>query len=215
MTATTSEAFRSRSLDILRLVAVLLVLGRHMEPFPLSFGKNVTFYATRLWQNGGWAGVDLFFVLSGYLIGGLLFAEAKRSGNLRVSRFLLRRGLKIYPAFYVFWRRLWRSWRCSARQCARCRSRPNLSLPAELSRRVVEPHLVARGRGALLLPPAVRSSSAVAAAAAFGASVRDRAAARCRRRGRLPRRCASCWRARFPSTTWSTSFRRTCASTRC
>lgn len=79
-----------------------MVLGRHIEPFPLPFGKNVTFYVTRLWQNGGWTGVDLFFVLSGYLIGGLLFAEAKRSGDIRVGRFLLRRGLKIYPAFYVF-----------------------------------------------------------------------------------------------------------------
>lgn len=99
---TSSGVSRSRSLDILRLVAVLLVLGRHLEPFPIVFGKNLTFYVTRLWQNGGWTGVDLFFVLSGYLIGGLLFAEVNRTGGLRASRFLLRRGLKIYPAFYVF-----------------------------------------------------------------------------------------------------------------
>jgi peptidoglycan/LPS O-acetylase OafA/YrhL len=92
---------RSASLDILRLIAVVLVLGRHMETYPLEFGKGLTFYVTRLWQNGGWTGVDLFFVLSGFLIGGLLFAEVKKTNGLRVGRFLLRRGLKIYPAFYV------------------------------------------------------------------------------------------------------------------
>ncbi len=94
-------SLRSASLDILRLVAVVLVLGRHMETYPLEFGKGLTFYVTRLWQNGGWTGVDLFFVLSGFLIGGLLFAEVKKTNGLRVGRFLFRRGLKIYPGFYV------------------------------------------------------------------------------------------------------------------
>jgi peptidoglycan/LPS O-acetylase OafA/YrhL len=46
--------------------------------------------------------VDLFFVLSGFLISGLLFAEYRRHGSLRVGRFLIRRGFKIYPPFYVF-----------------------------------------------------------------------------------------------------------------
>src|SRR5882762_8858716 len=92
---------RSVSLDLLRLVAVVLVLGRHMETYPLEFGKGVAFYVSRFWQNGGWTGVDLFFVLSGFLIGGLLFAEVKKTGGLRVGRFLFRRGLKIYPAFYA------------------------------------------------------------------------------------------------------------------
>jgi len=92
---------RSAALDILRFAAVLMVLGRHMEPYPLELGKNVVFYATRFWQNGGWTGVDLFFVLSGYLIGGLLFDEEKRRETIRIRRFLFRRALKIWPAFYV------------------------------------------------------------------------------------------------------------------
>ncbi len=49
----------------------------------------------------GWAGVDLFFVLSGYLISGLLFAEYKKTGMIRFRRFAFRRAFKIYPAFYV------------------------------------------------------------------------------------------------------------------
>lgn len=54
-----------------------------------------------VWQRVGWAGVDLFFVLSGFLVSGLLFAEYRRHGSLRIGRFLIRRGFKIYPAFYV------------------------------------------------------------------------------------------------------------------
>ena len=47
-------------------------------------------------------GVDLFFVLSGFLISGLLFAEYKSTKNLSLKRFWIRRGFKIYPAFYAF-----------------------------------------------------------------------------------------------------------------
>lgn len=49
----------------------------------------------------GWTGVDLFFVLSGFLVGGLLFSERLRMGEVAVGRFLVRRGFKIYPAFWV------------------------------------------------------------------------------------------------------------------
>jgi peptidoglycan/LPS O-acetylase OafA/YrhL len=50
----------------------------------------------------GWVGVDLFFVLSGFLISGLLFGEYKSHGSINFGRFFIRRGLKIYPAFYAF-----------------------------------------------------------------------------------------------------------------
>jgi fucose 4-O-acetylase-like acetyltransferase len=78
---------RNQILDVWRGVAILLVLGRHYDYF-------------RFWQSIGWAGVDLFFVLSGFLISGLLFSEYKRFGNISVKRFWLRRAFKIYPAFY-------------------------------------------------------------------------------------------------------------------
>lgn len=79
---------RNKRLDILRCVAILLVLGRHSD-------------GPEAWKIVGWAGVDLFFVLSGFLISGLLFAEAKKTGRIRGARFLIRRGFKIYPAFYA------------------------------------------------------------------------------------------------------------------
>lgn len=80
---------RNQALDILRGAAILLVMGFHEDYF-------------RLLGRGGWIGVDLFFVLSGFLISGLLFNDYKRFGRVDVVRFLIRRGFKIYPAFYVF-----------------------------------------------------------------------------------------------------------------
>lgn len=53
------------------------------------------------WYRGGWVGVDLFFVLSGFLVSGLLFREYALHGRLRIGLFLARRGLKIYPLFWL------------------------------------------------------------------------------------------------------------------
>jgi peptidoglycan/LPS O-acetylase OafA/YrhL len=86
---------------VLRAVAVLLVLGRHMVPCPPETNRWLH-EITAAWMQGGWAGVDLFFVLSGFLVSGLLFKEHQLHGNIRVGRFFFRRGLKIYPAFAVF-----------------------------------------------------------------------------------------------------------------
>ena len=87
---------RNKQIDALRALALLLVLGHH-------FGDKVYGVSSwiPLWTQIGWSGVDLFFVLSGFLISGLLFREYKSNGALRIGRFLMRRGLKIYPAYYV------------------------------------------------------------------------------------------------------------------
>ena len=54
-----------------------------------------------VWNRGGWVGVDLFFVLSGFLVSGLLFQEFEKHGRVSGWHFLIRRGLKIYPMFWV------------------------------------------------------------------------------------------------------------------
>ncbi len=50
---------------------------------------------------GGGVGVDLFFVLSGFLVSGLLFAEYRKNGRISASRFYVRRFWKLYPAFFI------------------------------------------------------------------------------------------------------------------
>ncbi len=87
---------RNLGLDLLRIIAVMLVIGRHL---PVPEGESRLF---KVWQQGGWVGVDLFFVLSGFLVSSLLFREHKRFGVVDTKRFLIRRGFKIYPAFWLF-----------------------------------------------------------------------------------------------------------------
>lgn len=80
---------RNKSIDFLRGVAVILVLFRHHW-----VGIDAI-------QHVGWVGVDLFFVLSGFLVSGLLFAERAKFGDVHRGRFLIRRAFKIYPLFYL------------------------------------------------------------------------------------------------------------------
>ena len=89
-----TEHNRIHSLDFLRGLAVLLVLFRHL---PTRDTSGVLHFV----QTIGWTGVDLFFVLSGFLISGLLFKDFDRYGKLDVKRFWLRRGLKIWPSYFL------------------------------------------------------------------------------------------------------------------
>ena len=90
---------RSLPLDVLRGVAMLLVLFRH--PVLPASEAGAFKPVVRLLETIGWTGVDLFFVLSGFLVGGLLFKEVRRSGRVEIRRFLIRRGLKIWPGYFA------------------------------------------------------------------------------------------------------------------
>lgn len=92
---------RKIQLDILRALAIFLVLGHHMPMKPLG-APAIVQSVLSAWQYVGWMGVDLFFVLSGFLISGLLFKEHAETGGFNLVRFFARRGLKIYPSYYVF-----------------------------------------------------------------------------------------------------------------
>ena len=80
---------RKIGLDILRSIAVILVLFRHSD-------------LNNIIQHFGWLGVDLFFVLSGFLISNILFNEYKENKEVNIPRFLIRRSFKIFPPFYFF-----------------------------------------------------------------------------------------------------------------
>jgi peptidoglycan/LPS O-acetylase OafA/YrhL len=90
-------------LDALRATAVLLVIGSHYtEEFAGIYAPVV---ATSRFRDlpmfhWGWTGVDLFFVLSGYLIGRQLWRERFETGTVRFGRFILRRGFRIWPLYY-------------------------------------------------------------------------------------------------------------------
>ncbi len=83
-------------LDVLRSAAILLVLSLHVGEFFPSRIQNLPFVFF------GWSGVDLFFVLSGFLIGGQLWKELFSRGSIDIGRFILRRGFRIWPLYYAF-----------------------------------------------------------------------------------------------------------------
>lgn len=91
---------RMIQLDVLRGVAILLVIFTHAVVQPADAGglRGPLEYIGHL----GPTGVDLFFVLSGFLVGGLLFAELQANGRLDVRRFLIRRAFRIWPSYFVF-----------------------------------------------------------------------------------------------------------------
>jgi peptidoglycan/LPS O-acetylase OafA/YrhL len=85
----TGEPFRlgyRPPLDGLRAVAVLAVLGFHALPLTI---------------NGGYLGVDVFFVLSGFLITALLVQERDVHGRISLADFYRRRALRLLPALVV------------------------------------------------------------------------------------------------------------------
>ena len=92
---------RNQNLDLLRTVAVTMVIIGHLPDAPRESFQLVRWVADWFRRYGS-LGVDLFFVLSGFLVSGLLFREYLAKGRADVRRFLIRRGFKIYPAFYVY-----------------------------------------------------------------------------------------------------------------
>jgi peptidoglycan/LPS O-acetylase OafA/YrhL len=92
-TASPAPLRRSLQLDFLRGIAILMVLVCH------SVNIRKPTWDEAIWR-AGWSGVDLFFVVSGFLISGLLFSEYRKTGEIRFRRFAVRRAIKIYPAFW-------------------------------------------------------------------------------------------------------------------
>ncbi len=81
-----------KSLDGLRGIAVLLVILFHFCKVPfINFGFEI-----------GWVGVQLFFVLSGFLITRILVADKETSFKKYVKRFYWRRSLRIFPLYFAY-----------------------------------------------------------------------------------------------------------------
>ncbi len=92
------------SLDFLRSCAILGVVAFHFSRSAyLPMGGSVNFFSRLPLIFYGRVGVDLFFVLSGYFIGKQLWRELSRTGTIDLPRFVLRRGLRIWPLYYAVW----------------------------------------------------------------------------------------------------------------
>ncbi len=77
---------RISSVDIFRSLAIISVVLFH-------FNRKIPF---------GFLGVDLFFLISGLLVGGLLTKDFKKQTNINFFKFFLQRGFKIWPSYYTF-----------------------------------------------------------------------------------------------------------------
>src|SRR6266536_2942708 len=84
---------RQPGLDLLRALAIIVVVIYHAALFGFKLPSRIDRF--------GWIGVDLFFVLSGYLIGGQLLAPLARGNEISLGRFFARRVLRIMPAYFV------------------------------------------------------------------------------------------------------------------
>ncbi len=83
---TINSANRISSVDVFRSLAIVSVVIYHFNG-QLSFG---------------FLGVDLFFLISGLLVGGLLTKELKNGRQINFLKFFLQRGFKIWPSYYAF-----------------------------------------------------------------------------------------------------------------
>ena len=87
---------RLHGLDHLRALAIVLVFFYHYR---------IPIYGHPAWLDDavkfGWTGVDLFFVLSGFLISSQLFAQIQRGATISFKDFFLKRVFRIIPAFLL------------------------------------------------------------------------------------------------------------------
>jgi peptidoglycan/LPS O-acetylase OafA/YrhL len=90
---------RITELDGLRGIAILLVIIQHYLVIPGVAPRSALWYGL-VWFRLCWSGVELFFVLSGFLIGGILLDV--RDSPRYYRTFYLRRMLRIIPVYYVF-----------------------------------------------------------------------------------------------------------------
>jgi len=78
--------------DGLRAICITAVIAFHVGSWDRPWLNDLT--------NRGWVGVDVFFVLSGFLITWIVVAELEHSGTFNLPRFYFRRALRLQPAFF-------------------------------------------------------------------------------------------------------------------
>lgn len=87
------------NLNGLRFIAAFMVIVHHLEQNLSIFGLKNNWDNPVIRSIGG-LGVELFFVLSGFLITYLLLAESKTTATISIKEFYIRRILRIWPLYY-------------------------------------------------------------------------------------------------------------------
>jgi peptidoglycan/LPS O-acetylase OafA/YrhL len=99
---TAPDRFYLPQLDGLRFMAFLLVFVHHAPRMSGLFRRGSMVGATIAFvETFGWCGVDLFLVLSAYLITSLLLIEHQRYRSISLREFYIRRILRIWPLYYL------------------------------------------------------------------------------------------------------------------
>ncbi len=91
-----------KNLDGLRFIAALLVLIHHAEFFKQDAVEGVSAVYYEYTKHFGLLGVNLFFVLSGFLISYLLMEEQRRTNTINIKNFYIRRILRIWPLYFFY-----------------------------------------------------------------------------------------------------------------
>ena len=73
--------------DSLRAISIILVIFYHL---------NLSFFS------GGFIGVDIFFIISGYVISNLILEELEQKNDFKFSKFIEKRLRRLVPALYFF-----------------------------------------------------------------------------------------------------------------
>lgn len=90
---------RAIELDFVRGIAIIAVMGFHFHA--VHTGNYLIQVIEYPLKNFGREGVNLFFTLSGFLVGGLLLRQYAETGHVDARRFIVRRIFRIWPAYYV------------------------------------------------------------------------------------------------------------------
>ncbi len=96
---------RFSSVDGLRALSLLYIVGLHIVWYtgyvlPSDQFLEIMSRPELSWIQGGAFGVDIFFTISGFLIGYLLFTEIKKTGGISLRQFYMRRAFRIFPAYF-------------------------------------------------------------------------------------------------------------------
>ena len=88
-----------KSIQVLRFLAAMWVVVYHAQGWPQLPQMNEV---VRVFFSWGFIGVDIFFVISGFLITTLLLKEKFNLGTINLKKFYIRRFFRIIPVVYLF-----------------------------------------------------------------------------------------------------------------